>query len=80
MLQHCNREQIEVQFVKVIVQSKLLAPHQVGQLVLFMMDNVEAVFSLPNEVEDEINISLQQITTGLPQARLGKSGSEYNGA
>ncbi len=63
-LQTENRQHVEQSFRSSVMRSKLLAPHQMGQLVLFMMDHCEKVFSCPEEVEEDVQWRMDLIMQG----------------
>jgi len=68
-----NRCSVEQSFTSAIIYNKTLTPHQTGQLVLFMMDHVATVFSVPEDVEEDISSQLDTILKGDAQPRPSPS-------
>ena len=49
-----NRDVVEDAFSNGIIHNKLLAPHQSGQLVMFMVEHTDLVFDIPTDVADMV--------------------------
>ena len=71
LLQESNRAHIERTFTSAIIRDKILAPHQAGQLVGFLVDYSELVFTMPAEVEDIVLSRIEMLEKGLVQPRMG---------
>ncbi|KAK2185732.1 hypothetical protein NP493_225g03035 [Ridgeia piscesae] len=56
-----NRNLMEKTFTNAIIQNKVLAPHQAGQLVLFMMDHADELLMCPDAVEEMVLMRLDDL-------------------
>ena len=53
-LQESNRQHIEHVLSGAIIKSKMLTPHQTGQLILFMVDHSKVIFEDPPQLEQAL--------------------------
>ena len=58
--QESNRKHIENAFSGCVIKSKILTPHQTGQLVVFMMDHSQRMFQDPLELEVAMSIAMSK--------------------
>ncbi len=54
ILQESNRQHIEHVLSGAIIKSKMLTPHQTGQLILFMVDHSKVIFEDPPQLEQAL--------------------------
>ena len=52
---------MEKTFTNAIIHNKVLAPHQAGQLVLFMMDHADELLQCPDAVEEMVLARLDDL-------------------
>ena len=55
-----------------MIRSKVMAPHQCGQLVLFMMEHAAKLGACPEDVEEQVVAKLEEMAHG--QATEPKRG------
>lgn len=74
VVQDSNRAEVEKTFAPVFLRSKLLAPHQLGQLFVFMIANVSQLWQLPDDVVDliELRVGSMPDCCALDKASFGE--------
>jgi len=60
-------------FTGAIIKNKILTPHQAGQLVFFMMEHCDEVFTVPDDVEDIVRARVNLLARGQTMPRMGKA-------
>ena len=73
-MQETNSALVQRQFTPVLLRSKLLTPHQLSLLLIFMLQRVDDLWALPNDVADLIDLRLNStLDSTLVQASLGEA-------
>ncbi len=63
---------IEKTFTSTVIQSKVLAPHQAGQLLGFMMDNTGIMWDSPEELDAGVRQRLRDAAAGNDAVKMGQ--------
>ena len=66
---------MEKTFTNAIIQNKVLAPHQAGQLVLFMMDHADELLMCPDAVEEMVLMRLDDLRAPQVPCKKRKFGT-----
>ena len=66
-----NECRLEAVFTSAVIKNKVLAPQQAAQLVWYMVDLRESIFSVPPDVQNTIHARLENIVHGRCDTHMG---------
>ena len=71
-IQEVNRDVVKDKLSSAVVRSRPLTGHQIGHIVVFMINHFDQIWDLPSNVTKAIELQVTQLASGIVPIKQGE--------